>query len=288
MGDWTRRALLGGVAAAGLTLTTRSSQLAEMRPDLSHLSPERRAAYEARHARMMAALPYERVTVPGAQAQAEWERLKGAGRGWPVVVGDDEQLERIAEQFSIDDPAVWGRGDFMGEVRAPATILEAAASLRFPEDLARWPGADQEEDLQAPLGDWPEDIGSGGDNLSVANDVLTGKPFESVHILLIPTAESWQVPAFLRWGDWNACPPPEYHVAALRSWHERYGAELVGINADTMNVRVARRPGNREDAIALAREQYRYCPDILDQGVEEVSTLAAILMAQDWYYFWWD
>lgn len=288
MGDWTRRALLGGVAAAGLTLTSRSSQLVEMRPDLSLLSPEQRAEYEARHARMMAALPYERVTVPGAQAEAEWERLKSAGRGWPIVVGDDEQLERIAEQFSIDDPDVFGSAGLGRGPRAPATIIEAAGNLRFPEDLALWPGAYQEEDLQAPLGDWPEDIGSDGDELTVASEVLTGKPFESVHILLIPAAESWQVPAFLRWGDWNACPPPEYHVAALRSWHQRYGAELVGINADTMNVRVGSRPGRREEAIALAREQYRYCPDILDQGVGEVSTLAAILMAQDWWYFWWD
>jgi hypothetical protein len=276
------------MAATGLTLTVRSSQLTEVKPDLSHLSSEKRAEYEATHARMMAALPYERVTVPGAQAQAEWERLRGAGRGWPVVIGDDEQLERIADQFSIDDPAVWGSGNFMDEVRAPATIIEAAGNLQFPEDLARWPGAYREEDLQAPLGDWPEDIGSGGDDLSVASDALTGKFFESVHILLIPASASWQVPAFLRWGNWNACPPPEYHVAALRSWHQRYGAELVGINGDTMNVRVASRPGDRAEAISLARDQYRYCPDIIDQGVEDVSTLAAILMAQDWWYFWWD
>ena len=57
--------------------------------------------------RMMAALSYERVTAAGADALAEWERLRSAGRGWPIVVGDDDALERIADQFSMADPQVY-------------------------------------------------------------------------------------------------------------------------------------------------------------------------------------
>ena len=79
-----------------------------MKADLSHLSPEQRARYEQMHARMMAALKYERITVPGNQALAEWERLRAKGRGWPVVIGGDEDLERIADQFSMGDPSVAG------------------------------------------------------------------------------------------------------------------------------------------------------------------------------------
>jgi hypothetical protein len=44
---------------------------------------------------MMAALKYERIAVPGTQALAEWEKLKSAGRGWPVIIGGDSDLARL-------------------------------------------------------------------------------------------------------------------------------------------------------------------------------------------------
>ncbi len=55
-----------------------------------------------------------------------------------------------------------------------------------------------------------------------------------------------------------------------------------------MNIRVKQRPQTREAAIDLAREQYVYCNDIVDQGVGTLSVLAAVLMESDWWYFWWD
>jgi hypothetical protein len=96
------------------------------------------------------------------------------------------------------------------------------------------------------------------------------------------------MPAYLHWGQWNGCPAPEYQIAALRSWRERFGAELVGLSRDVMNVRVQSRPPTREVALELAREQYVYCSDIVDQGVQTLSALAAVLMESDWWYFWWD
>jgi hypothetical protein len=72
------------------------------------------------------------------------------------------------------------------------------------------------------------------------------------------------------------------------SWRDRYGIELVGMSFDTINVRVAAKPKTREEALALARDQYTYCADIVDQGVQTFSALAADLMANDWWYFWWD
>ena len=138
-----------------------------------------------------------------------------------------------------------------------------------------------------PLGDWPEPPRP-TDHPSVAFNVLTGKPFETVYIGLAPTDDWTTIPAWLRWGNWNDCPAAEYHVAALRRWRDRYGAELVGMNADTIDLRVVERPKTRDEALALAREFYVYCTDIIDQGTETYSALAASLMANDWWYFWWD
>jgi hypothetical protein len=282
----TRRSILGALATAGLICAARGrAQSMPSGPDPR--IPEQRAEQEA-IPRMMAALKFERVTVPGAQALAEWERLKGAGRGWPVIIGGDEDLARIADQFTMSDPAVSGAA-IPGEIlRSPAEILTAANRLHFPDDLRKWPGAYQPGDLRAPVGEWPSEVGPILPGPSIATDILSGKVLDRVHILLIPARFSWEVPAYLRWGDWNACPPPEYHAAALRTWHAEFGADLVAINGDTMNLRVANRPKTRAAALALAQDQYGYCPDIVDQGVASTAALAATLMASDWWFFWWD
>lgn len=153
--------------------------------------------------------------------------------------------------------------------------------------------ADMLRDEPPPLGVWPEaPKGNGAANpangLTVAYDILTGRPFPKVYVGIAPTDDWTAIPAYLRYGSWNACPEAEYHVAAMRTWRKRYGAELVGICSDTINLRVARRPQTRDEALALAREQYVYCSDIIDQGAGTYSALAAALTASDWWYFWWD
>ena len=77
-------------------------------------------------------------------------------------------------------------------------------------------------------------------------------------------------------------------VAFLHRWHRSYGAELVVMTHDILEFSVSRPPRSRADALELAREQYRYCADIVDQGTESVSNLAATLLNGTTWYFWWD
>jgi len=220
--------------------------------------------------------PYPVVTVDGARALEEWTRLRETGKGWPVVLGNDEDLEQVAEMLSSDF-----------RQRSPETILKAAALLRFPEDLTALRLKEEGELPKAEVGDWPESRAVEPE-LAVAEDVLTGKPFSKVHIALVPAAQPWEVPAYLSWGGWNENPAPEYHVAALKSWYERYGAEPVGMSGDVINLRIARPVASREEALAVAREQYLYCYDIVDQGTGTLSVLAAGIQNGRWWYFWWD
>jgi hypothetical protein len=55
-----------------------------------------------------------------------------------------------------------------------------------------------------------------------------------------------------------------------------------------VDLRVARRPDTREQALELAREHYAYCNDIVDQGEGTLSPLAACLIADERWNFWWD
>lgn len=284
--EMTRRLVLGGIAATGLAATRAVAGQQSSVPPIPE--PNRGEEYRDMRARLLAAFPYERITVPGARVQAEWERLKAEGRGWPVAIGADADLERLADQFAMAGPAVTGAAVAGLDARSVDQIIAASHSICFPEDLRRWPGAYQPEDLRAPVGRWPTKVGMGNLGPSVAFDPVSSRPYDKVHIVMLPTRNGWEAPAYLRWGDWNACPPPEYHVAALRDWHDRFGADLVGINGDTMDLKVRNRPGSRDRALALAHDMYGYCPDIVDQGVGTISALAAQLMASDWWYLWWD
>jgi hypothetical protein len=124
--------------------------------------------------------------------------------------------------------------------------------------------------------------------LGAHRDVLTRKPKETVYFAKIPTVNAFEIPAYLRFGDWNASPSPEEHVAFLRRWSERYGLEMYALTGDVIECEIARPPADRKAALNLAREQYLYCSDIVEQGVGSIATLAAILECSTHWYFWWD
>jgi hypothetical protein len=239
-------------------------------------------------------IPYEIVETNGENALATWEELKKAGRGAPVVLGEDD-LDNLLFPF---DPIERAR------LKPIEEILAAAEAINFPDDLYKRRRDDHAEakvyfrqiasvaefddkECEAPLGDWPTET-SYGSGLSVVYDFATGQPKSTVHIALIPTDDPTAIPAYMLWGNWNECPSPAYHVAALRAWRDRYGAELIGLGTDTINLRVSRKPATREEALELARAQYFYCNDIIDQGMGSYRALAAGLMASDWWFFWWD
>jgi hypothetical protein len=60
------------------------------------------------------------------------------------------------------------------------------------------------------------------------------------------------------------------------------------MSSDVLEFRVARSPTTREAAVELADEQYSYCPDIVTQGCETISNLAASLVNARVWFFWWD
>ena len=274
-------------------------------------------------AKAFAAFPFERVEVPGDMALAKWEELRKAGRGVPVIIGNEESVAAVSEPLGEHWPYKRTVSDIVAaadRLHHPADLFahrareSAEAAERLKQQFEKEPNAPlpkmsvtdaqgrvreltpeevreaflRELDHKPPTGDWPSDLGPPGPEPSVAFDILTMQPLQKAHIALVPTDDWTTVPAHLNWGAWNACPAPEYHVTALRSWRDRYGAELVGLNRDTMNLRVARAPKTRAEALDLAQEQYAYCNDIVDQGAGTMSMLAAALMASPWWFFWWD
>lgn len=220
--------------------------------------------------------PYPLVKVPGLEAPARLQQLRARGDGLPVIVGGPDELERLAENFEMVDEST-------EDILAQAAEIDAIAWL---EERARGEGdGDDYYDIEA--GEWPEDA-QPATALTSTIDMVSGEPLEEVSIAVLPTQSSWEAAALLKIGGWNDCPQAHEHVALWKSWHERFGAEVACIADDVIEFTVARPPQTREEALALAREQFVYCADIVYQGCETLEVLAASLLKSPVWYFWWD
>lgn len=209
--------------------------------------------------------------VTSDEAVRTWQSLhaaRGATGLYPVIL-------READDWDLPDD---------GGVTSPSEV---------PSDPARWfEQRKQWLDQQGENGRWPIPRGprSAGEPQSapvLLHDPLSGAPRTDLVVALFPSSEGWEVASFLGFGGWNDCPWAGEHALVWRAWQARHGAELIALTLDSAEFRVSRRP-DRSEALALALDQYVYCYDIVDQGVETVDALAATLETSDYWYFWWD
>jgi len=226
--------------------------------------------------------PIYTLTVPGAEAIARWRTLRAlvpqTGH-WPVLLGNALDLKYHREALERTSPEQIGSSLQQANALSAAQLLQVWTSERE---------ADEDPDVgEEGAGDWPEDDQASHD-FYIPIDYETSAPKPEIVLGLVPTTRGWEVPALLGFGGWNDCPMPQEHVCLLKHWHETYGSEVVGITHDIIEMQVARPPQTRDAAMALALGQYAYCPDIVDQGVGEVESLAATLLNGTVWYFWWD
>jgi hypothetical protein len=219
--------------------------------------------------------PFKVHQVPGSEALAKLAELAAAGGGFPVILGDAEKCERMQETFEMNDG------------RTVEQAIDAARKI----DPANWfveRQASDPEYYDLEEGDWPQGDPGPAHSLTSHRDVLTGEPFAEVNIGVIAAAEAWMVPCHLRIGGWNECPSAEEHAAIFKYWGDKFGATVACIADDVIEMTVTRPPSTRDEALELAKEQYLYCADIVDQGTESVEALAAALVNAEFWFFWWD
>jgi hypothetical protein len=217
-------------------------------------------------------LPILKAT--GEKALQLWVDLRSvvdATGFWPVILGDRYELETAGVRL----------GEATESIKS--TLL-AAESI----DVRTWIRkriASNPDYYKLPEGDWPEDEFGLNDFSSNLED-LAKQPLPEVFLALVPTKNSWEVPAYLQFGGWNDIPLPEASVAILKHWNELYGAELVAVQADTIEIHVLRPPTQKRTAQQLAKEHSAYCRDVFDDHT--VGSIGAILRKSRVWYFWWD
>ena len=106
----------------------------------------------------------------------------------------------------------------------------------------------------------------------------------------IPVKNPWEVFAYLPFGGWNDCPDTAALMAVSKYWHEQHGAVPAVLTYDTLEYSVPAPIEPQERALDLAKEQYAFCADIIEQGAPgmSVTRLARDLRQSNIWYFWWD
>jgi hypothetical protein len=312
---YTRRSMLawsaGAIAAAGPLAVQAASQITPEQQRILDCYPrygtgepviytnERLRCLEAELQRH---IPISFENVPGEQAVDIAAAKRQDGRVH-LILGDNEEVFRLFEISAFNtaspreilsaaaqiDGQIWLENEFRTavayrmEVTGPGDTSIAGIELHEfdPSKLHEVPISDVE------IGEWPQAVDA-NDQILAVRDYGTGGFKPEVVIATLNESDWTKAAALLRYGNWNACPPPQVHVAVHRYWRERYGIELVSSQIDTLEFRVTNQPTDQETALALAREQYAYCNDIVDQGVGTLANLAATLMVSDYWYFWWD
>jgi hypothetical protein len=219
--------------------------------------------------------PYPLFRVPGGQALKMLSDLRLKDRGTPVILGENQSFERVSENMELNSE------------QSVEDLVALAREIVVQQWLEQRAAADPEFYEIEPK-EWPENTDSPNTTITSHCSVLTGKPHAEVVITVLPTEEPWKVPCFLRIGDWNEVPKAEEHAALFKHWAERYGAKIACIADDVIELTVERPAATREEALALARQHFIYCADIVHQGVGSVEELAATLLGATVWYFWWD
>ena len=76
-------------------------------------------------------------------------------------------------------------------------------------------------------------------------------------------------------------------AVVLRSWEERFGATLMHLGFDTMDLLVERPALSSAAAFAVAAEHFAFCSDNVRQGAGSIREYAEDLAGATRWSFWW-
>lgn len=225
------------------------------------------------------------VVVHGSSAVSAWGALREA-RGHtglhPVIVGDARSVALLREGLAESTESVEEILGAASEID-PEHVLGERRAERVSTESGPVPHEEWDEEDERITEEHAAEM-----TIMAGRDVLSGEPLPEVAIALLPTRDGWTAPAWLGFGGWNECPAPAEHVALMRRWNERWGAEVVSVRSDAIEACIAEAPHDVEVARALAEEHYAYAADIVDQGTGSIERLAASLAGGRVWFFWWD
>lgn len=131
-------------------------------------------------------------------------------------------------------------------------------------------------------------------NLLADPDVLARQQLprfidEETRVALVPIRRGSDVLTVLGWsGASNHVSRTAGLSALLRSWEQRFGARVMRLGPDQLDVSVSAPPHELNHALAVAAEHWAFCPDRVLQNNGTVGTYAREIRGARTWSFWWD
>ncbi len=256
--------------------------------------------------------PIYALPSPQSQTLVLWQQLRAiviSTGYWPLIIGNLDSIEDfrslrphqsqswrdILHEAQQLDPVEHLLACENQQRRMLRTAFRDFGLTRERPDLTSYPTdaelehylADYYIVLAIELGEDPNDYlpadpWSNADPLSIREaPMLAGE--DPNCLLLVPTTESWQVPAYLYLRDGSSANL----VRMLHRWQEHYGAELVAAGASFIELYLAYLPQDRAQARRFAWEMGIFAPE--PEGMYDMEKHAAqMLQGQRFWSLWWD
>jgi hypothetical protein len=203
---------------------------------------------------------YQFEEVSGETAMAAYEAAKTASKGIPVLIGGGEHYRQ-----SIADDTKYRK--------SPQEYLALATASPEPYVYRAKPRTPKTWEDVEPFSD-------DGQPFLVKEFDGSFKPI--VTLAFIPAQSNADIPAYIWRGGWNGVAEADVSVALFRKWQRDFGAEIVAVSLDAIDVRVARKPATRDEALVLAREHLRFCAT----GATLAETAAELMATNRWHFYW--
>lgn len=114
---------------------------------------------------------------------------------------------------------------------------------------------------------------------------LGDEQHEGVELVIAPASSKFDILHIARTDAANYDMGTADLIAKFQELDWRYGIDIIHAETDTIEITLNRMPN---DVATFAEEMYTFCPDIVDQGIGSVETLAHAIEASGYVYFWWD
>jgi hypothetical protein len=220
-----------------------------------------------------------------ARHEELWEEGRRKGFTPLLIIVSDVLVEAIelgyedADLEATASNAAAMRADFLQ--KAKTVDVDAFLSARLEE----YTEMQEDEDIMGEFKDC--------EPIDYLLSINVKNKIPEIILAKIPTANPWELPAWVPMGGFNSCPSPAEQVAVFRRWYEKYGAvpDLVTYEEWELELRDKKPVNDNAGAEVLAKEQFAFCYDIVMQagkGDSSIRALASRLKGSSVWYFWWD
>lgn len=111
---------------------------------------------------------------------------------------------------------------------------------------------------------------------------VAGKPDE---IAIIKTTDQYDILRVMATDGANYDIATDMIIKKFKTWEKSFTFRINGAELDWVSAEFITLP---KDMLAFAREVYKFCPDVVEQGTGTVEALAEEMKKTKTLYMWWD